>query len=225
MPSFSSTRSLMREMVSSDSISISISLPVSVFTLICRADDDRTSARVKKNHRKMQNVCMHAARTQAAPKAPSQGRAASAASTRRARSSNGRIRTKIVPHPRVARGMVCLCVLRREPVCLCARERDSALAARQHHCSRCALHTEHVGPDELPAPRAYARPAREERCACAYVHGCLLSCCADFLMPWLARLGRPKTSRPTGLGFVCGGGGYRTTATPILARSLIAMGA
>ena len=64
MPSFSSTRSLMREMVSSDSISISISLPVSVFTLICRADDDRTSARVKKNHRKMQNVCMHAARTQ-----------------------------------------------------------------------------------------------------------------------------------------------------------------
>ena len=35
MPSFSSTRSLMREMVSSDSMSISISLPVRVFTLIC----------------------------------------------------------------------------------------------------------------------------------------------------------------------------------------------
>ena len=35
MPSFSSTRSLMRAMVSSDSMSISISFPVSVFTLIC----------------------------------------------------------------------------------------------------------------------------------------------------------------------------------------------
>ena len=37
MPSFSSTRSLMRPMVSSLSMSISISLPVSVFTLICGA--------------------------------------------------------------------------------------------------------------------------------------------------------------------------------------------
>ena len=35
MPSFSSTLSLMREIVSSLSMSISISLPVSVFTLIC----------------------------------------------------------------------------------------------------------------------------------------------------------------------------------------------
>ena len=35
MPSFSSTRSLMRAIVSSDSMSISISLPVSVLTLIC----------------------------------------------------------------------------------------------------------------------------------------------------------------------------------------------
>ena len=34
MPSFSSTRSLMRSMVSLGSMSISISLPVSVFTLI-----------------------------------------------------------------------------------------------------------------------------------------------------------------------------------------------
>ena len=45
MPSFSSTLSLMREIVSSLSMSISISLPVSVFTLICHRAEARSAYR------------------------------------------------------------------------------------------------------------------------------------------------------------------------------------
>ena len=45
MPSFSSTLSLMREMVSSLSMSISISLPVSVLTLICGVRVGRAECR------------------------------------------------------------------------------------------------------------------------------------------------------------------------------------
>jgi len=107
---------------------------------------------------------------------------------------------------RASRVAWCASVYCAESLCVSAREsaiHSGSTAARQHHCSRCALHTEHVGPDELPAPRAYARPAREERCACAYVHGCLLSCCADFLMPWLARR-RPADQQGWGL-FVAAG--------------------
>ena len=50
MPSFSSTLSLMREIVSSLSMSISISLPVSVLTLICHRSRHLVSPRASPKH-------------------------------------------------------------------------------------------------------------------------------------------------------------------------------
>ena len=64
MPSFSSTRSLIREMVSSDSMSISISLPVSVLTLICAQARPRS---VRHNKQKVQRERELLASAQPAP--------------------------------------------------------------------------------------------------------------------------------------------------------------